>query len=217
MQEFLNWLVEAIGTMGYAGIIVLMFVESTFIPLPSELVIPPAGYLIAQQQMSWAGVIASGTIGSVLGALFNYAIAIYLGRPFILKYGKYFGVSQKHFMKGEAFFLKHGNISTFIGRLILGVRHYISFPAGLCRMHLGKFCFYTAFGAGLWVCLLAYIGYFVGNNRTMIMQTSKQWSLYVIGGCVLLVGAYIAWHRRKARQGEPEPATRNSCSPDETR
>jgi membrane protein DedA with SNARE-associated domain len=200
MQTFLNWLVEAIGTMGYPGIMALMFVESTFIPLPSELVIPPAGYLIAQGQMSWAGVIASGTIGSVLGALFNYAIAIYLGRPFIMKYGKYFGVSQRHFEKGEVFFLTHGNISTFIGRLILGVRHYISFPAGLCRMNVGKFCFYTAFGAGLWVCVLAYIGYFVGNNREMIMQTSRQWSLYVIGGCALLVGGYIAWHRRKAKQ-----------------
>ena len=199
MHAFLNWLVEAVGAMGYSGILVLMFIESTFIPLPSELVIPPAGYLIAQEQMSWAGVIASGTIGSVLGALFNYSIAIYLGRPFILKYGKYFGVSQKHFAKGELFFLKHGNISTFIGRLILGVRHYISFPAGLCRMSVGKFCFYTAIGAGTWVCVLAYIGYFVGNNKEMIMEVSRRWSLYVIAGCVLLVGVYILWHRRKQR------------------
>ncbi len=200
MHVFLNWLVETVGTMGYSGILVLMFIESTFIPLPSELVIPPAGYLIAQEQMSWAGVIASGTIGSVLGALFNYAIAVYLGRPFILKYGKYFGVSQKHFVKGEAFFLKHGNISTFIGRLILGVRHYISFPAGLCRMNMGKFCFYTAVGAGMWVCILAYIGYFVGNNKERIMEVSRQWSLYVIAGCMLLIGVYIVWHKRRQKQ-----------------
>jgi membrane protein DedA with SNARE-associated domain len=199
MHIFLDWLVETIGTMGYSGILVLMFIESTFIPLPSELVIPPAGYLIAQEQMSWAGVIASGTIGSVLGALFNYAIAVYLGRPFILKYGKYFGVSQKHFVKGEEFFLKHGNISTFIGRLILGVRHYISFPAGLCKMNMGKFCFYTAAGAGIWVCILAYIGYFVGNNKDRIMEASRQWSIYVISGCVLLIGIYILWHKRKQK------------------
>lgn len=105
MHIFLNWLIETVGAMGYSGILVLMFVESTFIPLPSELVIPPAGYLIAQEQMSWAGVIASGTIGSVLGALFNYAIAVYLGRPFIFKYGKYFGVSRTHLVKGEDFSL----------------------------------------------------------------------------------------------------------------
>jgi membrane protein DedA with SNARE-associated domain len=199
MHIFLEWLVGTIGTMGYSGILVLMFVESTFIPLPSELVIPPAGYLIAQQQMTWGGVIASGTIGSVLGALFNYAVAVYLGRPFILKYGKYFGVSQKHFAKGEEFFLRHGNISTFIGRLILGVRHYISFPAGLCKMNIRKFCFYTAAGAGLWVWILAYIGFFVGNNKDRIMAASRQWSIYVISGCVLLIGIYILWHRRKQK------------------
>jgi membrane protein DedA with SNARE-associated domain len=199
MTAFLNWLVEAIGTMGYSGILFLMFIESTFIPLPSELVIPPAGYLIYQKQMNWIGVIASGTAGSLLGALFNYGIAIYLGRPFILRYGKYFGVSENHFRKGEDFFLKHGNISTFIGRLILGVRHYISFPAGLCRMNLMKFCFYTAFGAGIWVGILAYIGYFVGDNKDRIMEMSRQWTLYVIIGCVLLVALYIFWHRRKRK------------------
>jgi membrane protein DedA with SNARE-associated domain len=200
MTTFLNWLVEAIGTMGYSGILFLMFIESTFIPLPSELVIPPAGYLIYQKQMNWIGVIASGTAGSLLGALFNYGIAIYLGRPFILRYGKYFGVSENHFRKGEDFFLRHGNISTFIGRLILGVRHYISFPAGLCRMNLMKFCFYTAFGAGIWVCILAYIGYFVGDNKDRIMEMSRQWTLYIIIGCSLLVALYIFWYRRKHRK-----------------
>jgi len=183
--------------MGYPGIFILMFVESTFIPLPSELVIPPAGYLISQSQMGWTGVVLSGTAGSVFGALFNYAIAVFLGRPFILKYGRYFGVSQKHFEKGEKFFLKHGTISTFIGRLILGVRHYISFPAGLWRMHLGKFCFYTAFGAAVWVWILAYIGYFVGNNQEKIMEVSRQWTVYIVIACVLLIVLYMLWHKRK--------------------
>jgi membrane protein DedA with SNARE-associated domain len=199
MHAFLNWLIDTIGTVGYPGIVLLMFIESTFIPLPSELVIPPAGYLISQNQMSWAGVILSGTVGSVLGALFNYAIAVFFGRPFILKYGKYFGVSQNHFEKGETFFLKHGHISTFIGRLILGVRHYISFPAGLCRMNLLEFSFFTAFGAGIWVWVLAYIGYFVGNNKEKILEVSRQWSVYVIIGCVLLILAYILWHRKKQK------------------
>jgi len=199
MHTFLNWLIDTIGTVGYPGIVLLMFIESTFIPLPSELVIPPAGYLISQNKMSWAGVILSGTVGSVLGALFNYAIAVFFGRPFILKYGKYFGVSQNHFEKGETFFLKHGHISTFIGRLILGVRHYISFPAGLCRMNLLEFSFFTAFGAGIWVWILAYIGYFVGNNKDKILEVSRQWSVYVIIGCALLILAYILWHRKKQK------------------
>jgi membrane protein DedA with SNARE-associated domain len=197
MHDFLKWLIDTIGTVGYPGIALLMFVESTFIPLPSEIVIPPAGYLISQNKMSWAGVILSGTAGSLLGALFNYTIAVYLGRPFILRYGKYFGVSQKHFFQGEKFFLRHGNISTFIGRLVLGIRHYISFPAGLCRMNLGKFCFYTSAGACIWVVVLAYIGYFVGNNEEKVSQITRQWSIFVIIGCALLILIYILWYRKK--------------------
>ncbi len=199
MDTFFTWLVETVGSLGYAGIVLLMFVESTFIPLPSELVIPPAGYLISQRQMDWIGVIASGTAGSVLGALFNYGIAVFLGRPFIVRYGKYFGVSAGHFRKGEDFFRKHGTISTFIGRLIIGVRHYISFPAGLCRMNLMKFCFYTALGAGIWVSILAYIGYFVGNNKERIVEMSREWTVYLIGACIALLCVYIAWQRRRQK------------------
>lgn len=197
LYTFFSWLIDVIGDMGYKGIVFLMFIESTFIPLPSELVIPPAGYLISQKQMHWTGVIISGTAGSLLGALFNYAIAIYFGRPFILRYGKYFGVSKGHFEKGERFFQAHGSISTFVGRLIVGIRHYISFPAGLARMDIKKFCFYTSFGAGIWVWILAYIGYFVGNNKEKVMEISKQWSLYAIGGCILLVLGYIFWHKNR--------------------
>ncbi|MBE0426893.1 MAG: DedA family protein [Nitrospirae bacterium] len=199
MYSFLNFLVETIGSLGYPGIVILMFIESTFIPFPSEFIIPPAGYLISKNQMTWTGVILSGTAGSVMGALFNYAIAVYLGRPFILRYGKYFGITEKKFRKGELFYLKHGNISTFIGRLILGVRQYISFPAGLARMNLKKFCFYTALGAGIWVWILAYIGFFAGNNKEMILDMSRQWSIYLIIGCALLVIVYILWHKRKQK------------------
>lgn len=200
MYSFLNFLIETISSLGYQGIMILMFIESTFVPLPSEFIIPPAGYLISKNQMTWTGVILSGTAGSVLGALFNYAIAVYLGRPFVLRYGKYFGITEKKFIKGELFFIKHGNISTFIGRLILGVRHYISFPAGLAKMNLKKFCFYTALGACIWVWILAYIGYFVGNNKEKILEMSRQWSLYLIVGCALLVIVYIFWHKRKQKR-----------------
>jgi membrane protein DedA with SNARE-associated domain len=199
MYTFLNFLVETIGSLGYFGIIMLMFLESSFIPFPSEVVIPPAGYLISQNQMSWSGVVFSGTAGSVLGAAFNYALAFYLGRPFLLKYGKFVGLSEKHLLKGEDFFCKHGTISTFIGRLILGVRQYISFPAGLAKMNLKKFCFYTAAGASIWVWILAYIGFFVGNNKEHIMTLSRQWSFYVLLTCVFIVVIYVLWHRRKRR------------------
>jgi membrane protein DedA with SNARE-associated domain len=201
LEALFSRLVDLIGGMGYAGIFFLMFIESTFIPLPSELVIPPAGYLIFQNKMNWFGVIASGTAGSLMGALFNYAIAVYFGRPFILKYGKYFGITEAHFEKGEKFFLRHGSISTFIGRLILGIRHYISFPAGLARMDMKKFCLYTSLGAGLWVFILAYIGYFVGDNKALALEISKQWSVYIIAGCALLVLIYIfIWNKKNSKK-----------------
>jgi len=197
LHTFFSWLIDVIGDMGYSGIVFLMFIESTFIPLPSELVIPPAGYLISQKQMHWGGVLISGTVGSLLGALFNYSIAVFFGRPFILRYGKYFGVSKNHFEKGERFFQTHGSISTFVGRLILGIRHYISFPAGLARMDIKKFCFYTSLGAGIWVFILSYIGYFVGNNKERVFEISKQWSIYIVGGCLLLVLVYVLWHKKR--------------------
>ncbi len=199
LQNFLDWLINTIASMGYPGIVILMFIESTFIPLPSELVIPPAGYLISQKQMSWFGVIMSGTLGSLLGALFNYSIAIYFGRPFLYKYGKYLGISKKHLIKGEIFFQNHGNISTFIGRLVLGVRHYISFPAGLAKMDLKKFSLYTSIGAGIWVFILAYIGYFVGNNREAVIRVSIQWGIYILAGCLVLIAIYILWQKRKQK------------------
>jgi membrane protein DedA with SNARE-associated domain len=204
MHAFLNWLVDTVGTMGYPGIVFLMFVESSFIPFPSEVVIPPAGYLIAQSKMSWAGVITAGTVGSVLGALFNYALAVHLGRPFLFKYGKYVWLTEKHLRQGEAFFDKHGHISTFIGRLVIGVRQYISFPAGLCRMSIPKFCFYTALGASIWVSVLAYIGFFVGNNKEKIMEMSRQWSVFIIMACAFLLITYVMWHKRKSDREKAE-------------
>lgn len=200
LETFFSWLVDLIGQMGYTGIVVLMFVESTFIPLPSELVIPPAGFLISQKQMNWPGVVIAGTAGSLLGALFNYAIGVYFGRRFILKYGKYFFVTKEHFEKGERFFKDHGSISTFVGRLILGIRHYISFPAGLARMDIKKFCLYTSLGAAIWVWILAYVGFFVGNNKEKMLEASRQWGIYAVILCAALVLAYVIWHRKKCRK-----------------
>jgi len=197
LHAFFDWLIATIGDLGYAGIFVLMAIESTFIPLPSELVIPPAGYLIAQGEMSWSGVILSGALGSLVGALINYALALYVGRGLVERYGKYVGFSASHFDKAVVFFNRHGSISTFVGRLILGIRHYISFPAGLARMDLKKFCFYTTLGAGLWVWVLAYLGYVLGNNREQVLALAREWSLYALAGCAVLVVAYVVWHRRR--------------------
>ncbi|MCU0576882.1 MAG: DedA family protein, partial [Desulfobacterota bacterium] len=131
MEEIILWLVDKISQFGYTGILILMFLESTFFPVPSEVVIPPAGYLVAKGEMNLALVIICGVAGSILGALFNYILAIYLGRPLLMKYGKYILFPPERFDRVNAFFINHGEISTFTGRLIPGLRHFISFPAGL--------------------------------------------------------------------------------------
>jgi len=201
MEAIVLWLVRGIGDMGYVGILLLMAMESSLFPIPSELVVPPAGYLASQGQMQIGLVIFFSTLGSLIGALFNYAIAYYLGRPWILRYGKYFLIPPEKFARVEAFFLRHGEISTFTGRLIIVVRHLISLPAGLSRMDLARFCFFTVVGSFIWVTILAFIGYIVGNNMELVKIYYKQTvvALVIIMGLVLT--GYIYWQKRKAQSG----------------
>lgn len=193
----IEWLVQVIGHMGYAGIISLMFLESSFFPFPSEVVMPPAGYLAWKGEMNLFLVILSGIAGSVLGGLFNYWIAVKWGRPVFEKYGKYFFVTPEALDKADRFFAHHGHISTFTGRLLPVIRQYISLPAGLARMPLAQFSFYTALGSGIWVVILTMLGYFLGSNQALIHQDLKKISICLILGCCLLIVCYIIWYRKK--------------------
>lgn len=197
MHELVNWLLMTIGTLGYPGIFLLMAMESSVIPVPSELVMPPAGYLAQQGQMNMAIVILCGTLGSLVGAYANYTAAHYLGRPLLLKYGKYVWITEEKFAKVETFFRDHGEVSTFIGRLLPVVRHLISLPAGLAGMNHWKFSLYTLLGAGLWVTVLSYIGYFIGANRELIMQYSHQALIAAVLLSVAIAALYVWNHRRK--------------------
>jgi membrane protein DedA with SNARE-associated domain len=197
-ESFVTWLVSTIGQWGYPGITILMFLESSFFPFPSEVVVPPAGYLASQGSMRLEVVIACGTLGSLLGGIFNYWLALTVGRSFLLTYGRYFFISEKTLTKAETFFARHGHISTFIGRLVPGIRQYISLPAGLARMHLGLFCLFTSLGAGIWVVILALLGYFFGRNQDLLMDKLHQIMFILIPVCLILIGVYIWWHRRRA-------------------
>jgi membrane protein DedA with SNARE-associated domain len=187
--------------MGYPGIFLLMAMESSVIPIPSELVMPPAGYLAQQGQMNMALAILCGTAGSLIGAYANYFAARFLGRPLILKYGKYVFITEEKFAKVETFFLRHGEISTFIGRLLPVIRHLISLPAGLAGMNHLKFCTYTLLGAGIWVTVLTSIGYFIGSNQDLIMKYSHH-----ALGIVLLVSSIIVviYVKMQKRNGAPQ-------------
>ncbi|MBF0314434.1 MAG: DedA family protein [Oligoflexia bacterium] len=195
---FANWLVGTIWILGYSGIVLLMAIESSIIPLPSEIIMPPAGYLISTGEMSWLPVILAGTIGSWIGACANYAMAKYLGRPFVLRFGKYFLVREAHLQKCDYFFQRHGEIATFIGRLLPGVRHLISIPAGLTCMNFFRFSLYTLLGAGIWVSVLTYLGYLVGTNKELLHQyltTTTAWVLAVVGAISV---AYYFYHKIKS-------------------
>lgn len=200
MQQLIDWLVATIGAMGYPGIFILMAMESSVFPVPSELVMPPAGYLAHRGEMNLWLAILIGTLGSLAGAYANYYAAHWLGRPLILKYGKYVWITEEKFAKVETFFHKHGEISTFIGRLLPVVRHLISLPAGLAGMHHGKFAFYTTAGAFFWVTILTWIGYFIGQNQELIMRYSHQALIWVILFSIALVAVYVRWHKRKQGQ-----------------
>ncbi|MDA8433200.1 MAG: DedA family protein [Nitrospiraceae bacterium] len=204
MHEAITWLVTTIGALGYPGIFLLMAMESSVIPIPSELVMPPAGYLAQQGAMNEVAAIVCGTAGSLVGAYLNYFAAHYLGRPLLLKYGKYVWITEEKFGKVELFFRDHGEVSTFVGRLLPVVRHLISLPAGLAGMNRLKFALYTAAGAGIWVTVLTYIGYFIGMNRDLIARYSHHALLGAIALSAVIVTVYVRRHRKKklSRAGE---------------
>lgn len=196
----ITWLLDTILTFGYPGIFLLMAMESSIIPLPSELIMPPAGYWAAEGKMNMGIAILCGTIGSLAGAYANYFAARYLGRPLILKYGKYVLITEEKLVRVESFFLRHGEISTFIGRLLPVVRHLISLPAGLAGMNHWRFSFYTLLGAGIWCTVLTLIGYIIGENQELIVKYSHHAVIGVVVFSVILVAVYIRRQRKKRLQ-----------------
>jgi membrane protein DedA with SNARE-associated domain len=179
--------------MGYTGIFVMMFLESSFFPFPSEVAMVPAGYLAAQGQMSLVAAFLAGAGGSLTGALFNYWIGHKLGHPFLLKYGRYLLIKPETIEKVETFFARHGPASTFWGRLIPGIRQYISLPAGIGKMAMVPFAVYTFLGAGIWCAVLLSLGYLFGNDTTAIHHYTA-WALAVIFGAMVL---FLLVYRKK--------------------
>lgn len=197
------------NNMNYGTITALMTVESSFIPFPSEIVIPPATYVAGNSNsnlhttdsyiMNVFLIVIFGTLGAMLGAIINYFLAMWLGRPIIYafvdsKLGHLCLLSAEKVKKAEDYFNNHGKVSTFIGRLIPGIRQLISIPAGLCKMHFGWFLFYTFLGAGIWNVVLAMLGYIAHGNKDLIDQYSHELSVVIMA----LFGAVIVYFVAKA-------------------
>jgi membrane protein DedA with SNARE-associated domain len=202
LTSLFHWLAQSVLTLGYPGIVVLMAIESSVLPLPSELVMPPAGYLAAKGQMNAWVAVGAGTLGSVIGALVNYSLAVLIGEPVLRRYGKFVLISERSLDRTEAFFRRHGEISTFIGRLLPVIRHLISIPAGMSRMSLARFVSFTALGAGLWCGILTYLGWLIGRHggdveRAIGPYVHRTLVYYVLPGTIVLLAAYVWWRRRQ--------------------
>ena len=202
LEDIWIWLTEVMADLGYWGVLALMTLESSFFPFPSEIVVPPAAANAKGGDLSLTLVILAGIAGSILGALLNYGLALWLGRPFFLRYGRWLLVTRKTFDRSERFFRRHGEIGTFVGRLVPAVRQVISFPAGLARMNLARFVFFTALGSGIWVVVLAVIGYEVGADPALVKERSMRVLVILAPILLVLVVLYVWWIRK---QGRPEP------------
>lgn len=200
LENIISYLVELVADWGYLGIFLLMALESSFFPFPSEVVMIPAGYLVYTGQMNLYMAFGAGTLGSLAGALFNYYLCYFLGRPFIAKYGKYVGITDEKMAKFESFFNRYGEISTFNCRLIPGIRQYISLPAGLAKMNIFTFSLYTTLGAGIWVAILIAIGYYIGDQKELIKEYLTQITIYLLLVVGLITAIYIYLHKRKSRK-----------------
>ena len=194
LQKVENWYAE---NMNYTTITILMTVESSFIPFPSEIVVPPAAYIASQPNspLNIYLVVLFATFGALIGALINYFGAIYLGRPIVYRFAKsklglLFLLSEDKVMKAELYFNRRGKISTFVGRLIPGIRQLISIPAGLARMNIISFLFYTFVGAGIWNIILALLGYIAHGQQDLINKYTHELS-YIFLGLVVLFIAYV--------------------------
>ena len=210
----MNFISSLLGNLNYGTILLLMLLESTVIPVPSELVVAPAAYHAAGGNLNIFLIVMFATLGADIGASINYVAAYYLGRPVIYRFansrwGKMCLVFQKEVEKSEQYFNDHGIISTLIGRLLPGIRHLISIPAGLAKMHYGKFLLYTTIGAGIWHSVLATLGWYLHSVvpedqlDDKIGEYGEYLKFFIILAVVLLLGYFfIKAMIKKKKQGQ---------------
>jgi membrane protein DedA with SNARE-associated domain len=203
--DITSWYMEH---MNYWTITILMAIESSFIPFPSEIVVPPAAYKAAQGDLNIFLVIFFATLGALIGALFNYYLALWIGRSAVYAFARtrlarMLLVEPESIHKAEAYFVKYGNISTFIGRLIPAIRQLISIPAGLARMPMKSFLLYTTAGALLWNIILALLGYFIPPNLVETYYTEISYGMIILG---VLFGLYLLYKGFIQKRKPTEPS-----------
>ena len=198
----LEWITEFMNSMGYFAIVFLMFLENVFPPIPSEVIMPMAGFTATQGKLSFIGVVIAGTLGSVLGALPLYFVGKTIGeerlKSWADSHGKWLTVSREDIDKAKEWFEKHGAIAVLIGRLVPGVRSLISLPAGINQMSLGLFLLYSTIGAAIWSSILAYLGHLLGGNYEKVEKYLSPASWIILGIIVLVyIHRVVQQHRKE--------------------
>ena len=201
VEKFVELISASISIGGYFGVFILMALESMIAPVPSELVMPFAGYLVLQGRFNFWFVLLAASIGSITGSLSSYYIGAYGGRPFVLKFGKYLLLTEGHLKWTEQWFKTQGDKVIFISRFIPVVRHLISIPAGMARMNLNKFLLFTFIGAALWNLLLLHAGFKLGSQWGKIHQFSKELDMVFIIGVIMVLG-YLIWKHQRSKNGK---------------
>ena len=204
IEQLINWVNSIILAIGYPGVMLLMFFESTMLPIPSEIVMPFAGYLVAQGKLSFVLVAFLSGVASLIGSWASYAIGYYGGIPLIKKVGHYALLDEQRLKWTERWFRKHGEKTIFISRFIPVVRHLISLPAGIGKMNLFKFSVYSFVGATIWNTILLAAGFYLGANYILIHKYSQVID-WIVVALIILAVIYYVWHVLKlVRRNKPK-------------
>lgn len=194
-----EWIVSVVETIGYPGIFALMVVEGILTPLPSEFIMPFAGYLASRGTLNLGVVIAVGTAGAALGNVVAYHIGARVGRPLITRYGRFVGLGEDDLAWAESWFTRFGSLGVLLGHAVPGVRSIISFPAGIGRMDLRRFVLFSTVGAAIWNTVLVVSGFYLVERWTFIAETTDNVDLYIVGAVLGILVAYIAWRHTRHR------------------
>ena len=202
LQQLADWYSRSLSDGGYALIIFLMILESSVVPIPSEVIIPPAVFLALQQhRLSIPGIVVASIIGSWIGASIMYWVARWAGRPLVLRYGRFFGISEQKVAASENWAQHYGSFGVFFSRVLPVVRHLIGIPAGIVRMHFGLYSLYTVLGSALWCSVLAWLSVKAHADEALMNGEIHRVTIWLVGAAVVLGGIYYAFvyrHMKKA-------------------
>ncbi|MCE5295621.1 MAG: DedA family protein [Euryarchaeota archaeon] len=207
ISDLSNWIIDFIDASGYLGLFASMFFEGIITPIPSEMVVPFAGYLAQTGRLNFVLVVLAATAGSTAGSTVSYALARYLGRPFFLRYGKWIFVDEETLDKADRFFARRGKYAVLLGHMVLGVRSIISYPAGLTKMDVKMFILFTFIGGLVWNTVLTTAGYMLGSKWMDFWEATDGWDTAIVVTVVVAVAAYLLWNWNRKRKSKAKPLT----------